>query len=193
MSSIMIGLASGQRMQNIIPVYHGGTAINKVMLVSSTDADDPGSNLGKALSDTMAVLASSSMAVEVKKITPSVDACSVDSTRELIGKLIEGESSSSIVVNFTGGTKCMSIGAFMAAREAGVMALYVDTAHERLLWFHPDGRIERELFDLGGRLTIADYFRANGRPINEEKSAKQALSKNALSLAEELLHLWPDC
>ncbi len=52
--------------------------------------------------------------------------------------LIERGSFSTTVVNFTGGTKCMSVGAFLAAREAGVMALYVDTANERLIWFHPD-------------------------------------------------------
>ncbi|AEG14088.1 hypothetical protein Desku_0466 [Desulfofundulus kuznetsovii DSM 6115] len=47
----MIALASEQRMQNVIPVFQKGLGFEKVYLIRSIDADQPGSHFARAVSD----------------------------------------------------------------------------------------------------------------------------------------------
>ncbi|MBC7106224.1 MAG: DUF1887 family protein, partial [Firmicutes bacterium] len=124
---------------------------------------------------------------------PGVDAYAVEATRRAVLELIGRSPPCVPVVNFTGGTKCMSVGAFIAAREAGVKAVYVDTANERLIWFHPDGTAREEPFALGGRLSIEVYLRSCGRPVDPERTKRNALPAEAFELATRLLALWPRC
>lgn len=192
MSRVMIALASRERMQNIIPVFQKGQEIKRVYLIRSTDADQPGSEFARAVSDTKETLASLA-SVEVEICDPAVDAYAFEDTRRTTAEIIGRETPSDIVVNFTGGTKCMSIGAFLATREGGATSLYVDTANEKLVWFRPESSIQEEPFDLGGRLTVPVYFYSNGRRIDEQRTRKQALPERAYELARELLSLWPQC
>ena len=191
MATVIIALVSEQRMQNIIPVFQDGLGFARVYLVRSVDADQPGSKLGRALADTMEALRACGVAAE--NAEPSVDAYAVEAARRVVLELINRSSPPAPVVNFTGGTKCMSIGAFLAARDAGVAALYVDTANERLIWFHPDGTAREEPFVLGGRLGVEVYLRSYGRPVDGSRTRKHAMPTEAFDLADELLAWWPGC
>ena len=190
MSQVMISLVSGQRMQNIIPVFQNGIDIESLWLVRSTDADEPTSPFARALRDTLDCLQAD---VDVHSAEPPVGAYGIEETRRLVKALIQKESWDGTVVNFTGGTKCMSIGAYLAARDAGVIALYVDTANEKLVWFEPNGKVCEEEFDLARRLTVDIYLRANGQQVDTERSRRVALPKKACAAARELLSHWPSC
>ncbi len=190
MSKVIISLVSEQRMQNIIPVFQKGMDVGKVWLVRSTDADEPNSRFARALQNTKDAL-SKKVAVYVENL--SVGAYGIAETKQVVETLIQMEPRDSIVVNFTGGTKCMSIGAYLAARDAQVAALYVDTANEKLVWFYPDGQVREEGFDLAGRLTVDVYLSANGQQEDKERTQKNALPQSAYDVARQLLSHWPSC
>lgn len=122
----MIALVSEQRMQNIIPCYQEGLAFAEVHLVRSLEAETPGNALSRAWRDTKRALEN---AVQVWDVPPPVDAFNVSAARAAVKAAIEQLTSKGlrVAVNFTGGTKCMSVGAFLAAMEAGCLAFYVDT------------------------------------------------------------------
>lgn len=191
MGSIMVSLVSEQRMQNIIPFFQEGAAFEKAWLVRSTDADDPLSRFAQAWDDTREVLQQEGFTVESAE--PAVSAYGIAQTRQVIAQLLEGPESDEVVVNFTGGTKCMSIGAYIAARDAQVIALYVDTANEKLVWFCPDDRVEEKEFNLKS-LTVHIYLQANGKRVDKERTQQHALPESAYNAARELVgHHWPNC
>ena len=187
--SIMIALVSEQRMQNIIPAFQKDAHFGRVWLVRSTDADDPDSRFGKALRDTRQALEAS---LTIQLAEPSVGAYGIEETQRIVSGIIAG-APQDVVINFTGGTKCMSVGAYLAAQNAGATALYVDTANEKLVWFHPGGRVEEQGFDLAKRLTVRIYLQANNRRVDEDRTRQNALPESHHAAARELLTLWPRC
>lgn len=190
MSNTMIALVSEQRMQNIIPIFQRGARFEHLWLVRSTDADIPASRFAQAWRDTVETLSNT---LTVESAEPSVGAYGIAATKQVVAGLLSKESANRVVVNFTGGTKCMSIGAYLAAQAAQVTALYVDTANEKLVWFEPRGDVREERFDLAGRLTVPVYLQANGKQIHEERTRQHALPQWAYAAARELLALWPAC
>jgi hypothetical protein len=85
----------------------------------------------------------------------------------------------------------MSIGAYIAARDAGVIALYVDTANEKLVWFYPDDSVQQEEFDCS--VAVEVYLQAYGKQLDEDRTRKHALPVRAYPAAQELVKLWPRC
>lgn len=129
---------------------------------------------------------------EVESAEPAVGAYGINETREIVAEIIQKEAANSVTVNFTGGTKCMSIGAYQAAQEAGAGAVYVDTANETLVWFR-DAEPEPESFRLEGRLTVPLYLQANGRVVDEKRTEKHHLIPAAYEAARQLVLSWPHC
>jgi hypothetical protein len=185
----LIALVSQQRMQNIIPVFQKGAYFEQTWLVRSSDADDISSRFWQAQEDTKQALSSNT---RVCLAEPSVGAYEIEHTRQIVSKII-ADAQGDVVVNFTGGTKCMSVGAYLAAQSAGVTAIYVDTANEKTVWFYPDGRVEEEGFELGGRLTVRIYLQANNRRVDDERTERNRLPQKYFKTAQELLSLWPAC
>lgn len=187
MTRMMIALLSEQRMQNIIPILQRGADYGQLLLIRSTDADVPSSRFSQALQQTTEALKD---VVDVSTVDPSVDAYEIARTHAIVSALLGGGAA---VVNFTGGTKCMSIGAYVAASQTGVDAVYVDTANEELVWFLADGRVEKERFDLAGRLTVRIHLRANGKVVDEERTQRYSLDQPSISAARCVLDRWPSC
>lgn len=184
----MIALVSNQRMQNVIPVYQEGVNIEEVWLIRSTDADVKNLPFEAAWKDTRQVVGN------CRDVEKSVGAYGIAETQEAVLHILERGPASDFIVNFTGGTKCMSTGAYLAAQEAGVQALYVDTANETLVWFHPGRTVEQQKFKLTpNKLTVPIYLRVNGKLIDEKLTARYELPANAYKAARELLNLWPQC
>jgi hypothetical protein len=192
MAKIMICLISEQRMQNIIPLYQRGASFKEVYLVRSKDADEPDSRFATAWKNTQDVLQQNFM---IQSVEPAVDAYRIAETQkaiaDLLADLLKRAERDQIVVNFTGGTKCMSIGAYIAARDAGVIALYVDTANEKLVWFYPDDSVQQEKFDCS--VAVEVYLQAYGKQLDEDRTRGKALPKGAYPAAQELVNLWPRC
>lgn len=189
MPRTMISLVSGERMQNIIPILQNGAEYERLWLIRSTDADVPNLRFSRALQHTIEALEET---IDVQSVDPSVGAYEIANTQAIVTSLLE-KSGGTAVVNFTGGTKCMSIGAYMAAWQAQTDALYVDTANEELLWFRAGGQVEKEGFDLAGRLTVRTYLKANGKQIDEGRTERLRLEQAAIDATRRLLSLWPDC
>jgi len=173
-SEVMVVLVSEQRMQNLIPCFQKDSTITDVYLVRSSDADNPDSRLGKAWSDTKAVLEERKL--EVVDADVAVDAYDPASTEKVVKCLLDelAHHERTAVVNFTGGTKCMAVGAYLAARQAGVATLYVDTARRQLLLRAHDDQPRAVPFELEG-LSIDTYFRAYG--LNPRVNDDQILER----------------
>lgn len=189
MTRTMIALVSAQRMQNIIPILQRDAKYECLWLIRSTDADVPNSHFSLALQHTVEALGD---ILDVRSANPSVGAYGIADTQAIVAALLE-KSGETAVVNFTGGTKCMSIGAYLAAWQAQAEALYVDTANEELVWFHPDGHVQREEFDLADRLTVRTYLKANGKSVDEERTQRHVLDHPSIDAARRLWDLWPGC
>jgi hypothetical protein len=185
----MIALVGLQRMPNIIPILQKGGNYRYLWLIRSTDADKSGSPLAEAWHNTMDVLDG---LLEIRSGEPAVSAYGISEVQRIVAELLNGEPAR-FIVNFTGGTKCMSIGAYLAAQQVGCTALYVDTANEKLVWFYSNGEVGEEEFDLAGRLTVRRYLQAYGKHVDEEWTQKCALSEQALAVGRILVRLWPDC
>lgn len=185
----MIALVSEQRMQNIIPCYQKGLAFTEVHLVRSLEAEVSGNALSRAWRDTKRALENT---VQVRDVPPPVDAFNVSAARAAVKAAIEQLTSKGlrVAVNFTGGTKCMSVGAFLAAMEAGCLAFYVDTDHERFLWYGPDREVEERKFDLRP-ITVPLYLEAYG--LTYKKSDYQEEPQQLSKLLDLILSFWPQC
>lgn len=185
----MIALVSEQRMQNIIPCYQKGLSFTEVHLVRSLEAETPGNRLSRAWQNTKQVLKDM---VRVQDVAPAVDAFNVGAAQATIRAAIEqlARKGLQVVVNFTGGTKCMSVGAFLAAMETGCSAFYVDTDHERLVWYNREQQIAEHKFDLRP-ITVPFYLAAYGLTCKEpdQQEQPQRLSK----LIDLILTFWPQC
>jgi len=189
MKQTMISLVSEQRMQNIIPFFQQGLTYDSLHLIRSSDADIPGSRFERAWKDTENTLASKVGVISADK---SVDAYNITETRQLIKDIIsKGGSQEKFTVNFTGGTKCMSIGAFQAAQDTQTNSLYVDTQNEKLVWFTPDGQKSENDFSLDNRLNISIYLKSNGKEVDEQKTTKRTLTERDLSTARRMIEVWP--
>ncbi len=185
----MIALVSGQRMQNIIPCFQRGLEFAEVHLVRSREADIPGSSLAWAWRDTKNVLASK---IRVQDVDPAIDAYDIRAAGKAVGEVLARLRSRGLepVVNFTGGTKCMAVGAYLAAVEAGCTALYVDTNNERLLWYESAGRMREETFALD-RLTADIYLQAYGWQVSDR--GKPELVRRCQGIVQLISENWPAC
>ncbi|WP_422836346.1 Card1-like endonuclease domain-containing protein [Ammonifex degensii] len=187
----MVCLVSEERMQNIIPVFQRGLDISEVYLICSRDAEQENSPLRRALHDLQATLESEA-SVKVKVWDQFVDAYDPESARRVVYEAIKDarkRTSAQVLVNFTGGTKCMSVGAFLAAQDVGVPCLYVDTANLRLIRYDPGAlSLESLPFDLAGRLTVPIYLRSYGKLVHLQP---RQLLPAAFDFARDLYTLWP--
>jgi len=182
----MIALVSEQRMQNILPCLQKGAGFAEVWLVRSREGDNPDSHLARARDNTARVLAP----VAVHDAQPAVDAFAVGQVRDVVRGVAQTLAARGLqpVVNFTGGTKCMSVGAYLAAVEVGCIALYVDTQNERLLWYHPDGQVIVTPFSLE-RMSIDRYLRAYGMTVVREGAAEEIRRTEAV--VDHIVTYWP--
>lgn len=191
MPTTMVALVSEQRMQNIIPVLQAGADVTEVVLVASTEADNANSRFAQALSDTIAALRA--LDVNAHEAPSKVDPYDTWATYSVVSEALRHRPDT--VVNFTGGTKCMSIGAYMAARDHTAPAIYVDTANERILSFRPDNGFtpNPQAFALRSPLTVQVYLLANGQNLDLAQTTARAFTDNELAIARQLLARWPTC
>jgi hypothetical protein len=94
------------------------------------------------------------------------------SARLYMEQLIADCKLDSVLVNLTGGTKTMSIGAYAAVQNKKASAIYVDTANEKLIWLDSKGQLKAEPFILRP-ISVATALAAHGRFINEKKTKSE--------------------
>ena len=168
MAKVMIALVSDQRMQNVIPILQDGATYNELILMLSKERGTgrPLQKYKEAADDLTAVL---KPRLKVNVSADYVDPYNIEAVaatvRSLIAKHGGGEG---VVVNISGGTKPMAIGALRAAHHAGVACLYTNTEDSEILWLFPDGSTKSERMRVLG-LDVPLYIRAYGEEVIRSK------------------------
>lgn len=176
-SRIMVALVSDQRMQNIIPIFQKGAKYEELVLVFSKErgTGKPHSKYEKAANDLSAVL---SPRVKIRFSEDFVEPYDIEAIAESITCLLNKyDSKQEVIVNISGGTKPMAIGALQAAHKLGRICLYTNTENEEILKLPPSGSIESEALQVSG-LDVDTYIRAYGEQVIESKKVEDLDTKN---------------
>lgn len=161
----MIALVSDQRMQNVIPIYQKDARYENVILVLSRDrrTGSPHARYTQSADDLAAVL--KAKVAEVIVAMQTVDPFDIGDARAVLTRIIEAHKpSDGLVINISGGTKPMAIGALQTAQSANLKSLYTDTEDGELIWLSPDGSVTTERIDVRD-LDVATYVRAYGEQV----------------------------
>jgi hypothetical protein len=130
--------------------------------------------------------------VQTQKPEPgnSVDPFIFADTERVCQELIQDYQAKGheVIVNITGGTKPMSIGAYRAALAEKVRAIYVDTENEQVINFYPDGRYKPVDFNENvAQIDVQTYLFAHGKCIDDERTSRQAFTVSDLETTRSLM------
>lgn len=163
-------LVSEQPMPSLLAACDKRLEVDEVLLLYTPQMDDAQRRLAQ-------VLSRRGIAVRSESISDSVDP---RATAEVVRRIVAAEPSRWIV-NVTGGTKPMSIGAALAARETGVHGiLYLDHATGMGHWLFTD----RETSPIDARLGLSDVLEAHGWSLTRFP----APSSQEIDLAWKIFH-----
>jgi len=168
MTKVMIALVSDQRMQNVIPILQGGATYSELVLMLSKErgTGKPLQKYKQAADDLMAVLGPR---LKVSSSDDFVDPYNIEAVATTISSLVDQyDGGDGVVVNISGGTKPMAIGALRAAHHAGVTCLYTNTEDGEILWLFPDGSTVNEPMRVRD-LDVLLYIRAYGEEVVSSK------------------------
>jgi len=176
----LLCLLSEQRMQNIIPLFQRRMHFDRVVLLASEENGEISPRFAPVANDIIKAL---SERFEVKLHCVPVDPMSPEHARKVCKEIIDCyDGPGQVTVNFTGGTKPMSIGAYLAGQECGAELLYVDTQAEKF-YYYKEGRKQEVLFDLEP-IGVELMLTAHRRQINHDATQKKELSPAELRVAE---------
>ncbi len=183
----LICLLSDQRMQNVIPLFQRGLHYDRIILIASGDNGKIIPRYFDIYNDICKALSKSRDWILLKG---PVDPMDPQSTCNLCRQTIEAGAGNDFTINFTGGTKPMSIGAYLAGIQAKVPLLYVDTQKEQIFRYGPEGASIMP-FDLE-RITVRQVLELHHRVIDEKRTASHELRSNELLLEKEIYSHRPD-
>ena len=166
----MIALVSDQRMQNVIPILQKDAEYRELILVLSREraSGKPLERFVNSANDLKAVLGA--YVEEVIVSDTYVDPYDIEAVRQAIGSLIRGIGErKNLIVNISGGTKPMAIGALQAAQSVGVVSVYTNTEDGELLWLYPDGSVRAECIRVVG-LDVPLYIRVYGEKVASSRT-----------------------
>lgn len=152
-------------MQNILPLYQQGADYQRVIMLASSDGQGSiNPQFVKIANDLIRALSHPKTAWEL--YPEPVDPMDPASTESLCRKIIQAaDPQERMTINFTGGTKPMSIGAYTAGQACAVKRLYVDTQTETLYHFGHDS-MRTEPFNLNP-ISVESLLNVHGRYLNE--------------------------
>ncbi len=113
-----------------------------------------------------------------------VDPYDFISLQKQIGRAVLAEANCEHWLNFTGGTKLMSIAAFEVFTKNKFPCIYVDSENRRIIQIH-NGRAEQ--LPLTMKLSIADHFFSQHYVIEPPEKALSAAERNERSAYAEYL------
>ena len=182
----LIHLVSDQTMQNILPVL--ALSPQRVVQVVSSSTErfhKPAVNTIHA-SHEAAELGFAYPREWPEPVSLGVDSPTIEQTREVVARLFQQYPGA--WMNYTGGTKNMSIGAWLAARDAGAPSLYCDTPRE-FVPGTPGGPLPPQtLRDVAARLTVPLILASQGLRKGEHW-ARRGLSSQQTALGETSFRL----
>ncbi|MEI8045215.1 MAG: DUF1887 family CARF protein [Verrucomicrobiota bacterium] len=157
----LIQLISEQTMQNLVPLL----ALKPARVVHLATPRTAGRS-----AQIVEAARQAQVSTELESIRLS-EMPSIPETSRAVLRVVEAarEAHQTPVINFTGGTKLMSIGAYEAAMREQVTSLYVDTDHQQFLDGHSGPKLNSVLGDdfsftpFQNALTVNAIAVANGR------------------------------
>lgn len=181
MTRRMLLLVSGQPMANLLAALEPSLAVGGVDLVVTGEMQAGG--VGDQL---VAVLEGRGLACRWHSVSDPYDP---EATRRPVAALLARDSEHT-VVNLTGGTKPMALGAHRAAIEAGVRDILYLVEDGRFRWLEG----QRPPFPVGASLAVAEVVRAHGFGVvgAAKPSAERVATARALDplLTGGTLHGW---
>ena len=182
----LIHLVSDQTMQNLLPVL--ALSPQRVVQVVSSSTErfhKPAVNTIHA-SHEAAELGFGYPREWPEPVSLGVDSPTIEQTREVVARLFQQYSGA--WMNYTGGTKNMSIGAWLAARDAGAPSLYCDTPREFVPGV-PGGPLPPQtLRDVSAKLTVPLILASQGLR-KEEHWKRRDLTPQQAALGEASFRL----
>ncbi len=160
MAIALIQLISEETMQNLVPMLALKPA--KVVHLATPKTAGRSSHIVEAARQAQ-------VPVEVENIRLSEMPSIPESSRAVARAIVDAKGRLTPVVNFTGGTKLMSIGAYEAAMREQAVSLYVDTNRQQFLDGHSGPKLNTVLGDdfsftpFQRALTVNAIAVANGR------------------------------
>ncbi len=148
--TIVISLIGEQNLPNLLPILH--LKPERVILVYTDFTEQTAVRLTKLIQPH----------TEVGRL--SVDAYNIDETRTQLEQAVNGLPISEIIINFTGGTKMMSLAAYQTAVDLNAPMIYLKSEGKQslLYWYKPEnGRYSLQTTeDIPSLITIQKYLEA---------------------------------
>lgn len=153
---ILLSLLGEQTIPNLIPLWQTGDFTATIFAATSTT---------KGQVEILSRAIKNDPQLKNIEILPPLylDAYVVNQARACLGNALNQfrEANLPVCLNFTCGTKIMSMAALQAAFGSGVKLLYVSTENNELIYFQSDGsEIDREPIDV--HISAFQYFAAHG-------------------------------
>lgn len=152
-------------MQNILPLFQRGADYQHVIMLASSDGQGGINAHFARIADDL----SQALRHKAKWTLHSepVDPMDPASTEKVCKAIIQAAAPDErLTINFTGGTKPMSIGAFTAGMSSGIPALYVDTQTETL-YHYTRNSMRKESFNLDA-ISVEGLLNIHARYLNEK-------------------------
>jgi len=177
---ILVSLVGEQPTPNLIPLFDKRTLAGPeegrwraVKFLASGATWKVGENLLKAL-EADSNTPNSAVAGVARMELKQIEAWSLENARQNIKQALEEVRAAypddTIVVNFTGGTKIMSLAAYQAAVEMGVEMVYVNTEKAHISRFDKSGAPLNPPSPFETKISVETLFRAAGREIDQGKT-----------------------
>jgi len=178
----LLCLLSDQRMQNVIPLFQHGMHFERVVLLASKEGDKISPRFKNiAIEMSLALKSYARWGLHEAPVDPMLPD---DARLKCLDIIEKSGGAAAVTINFTGGTKPMSIGAYQAGLECGAPMLYVDTQAERI-YRYTGGSPAIDDFNLKP-IPVETLLQAHGREINQKATATKQLSPEELRLSEAI-------
>jgi hypothetical protein len=176
----LLHLVSEQRLQNLLPLL----ALEPVVVVQVLSASERFGSVAEHLEGAVAELLPPERRPRFERICLGSMTPSIGETRSAVAGVLQNTRCPA-VVNITGGTKPMSIGAFLAAEEHGIPTLYFDRGLQPAGGFALPAT--RPLEAVIRSLTVPALLAAHGVPPGSLQSTRPSDSELAFGrVAAEL-------
>lgn len=151
---VLVNLIGGQPTPNVIAFKE--VSADKIINVYSSESE-------KQHKSICSTLGQSSSEDHMK-----ADPFNYEMNLQLAADILESHSvGNELVLNFTGGTKIMSIAFVRTFIERGLRCIYIDSENHSMLEIDAQKSLHKSL---SSRLTISEYFRIHNQPFEENQT-----------------------
>lgn len=183
-ASTLLCLVSEQRMQNVIPIFHKHFRFDQIIFVASGEKGQINPRFARIAEDLETALRRHIRCVLwTTPVNPMLPEQTAAVGREVIA---QSGGPANIILNFTGGTKPMSIGLYQAGLATGCELIYVDTQKEQIFRYQ-NGSLRAEPFQLS-TITVGQVLALHGKPINAHWTMTKQPSGQERQLTTEIFH-----